>query len=75
MKEKVMKRSTWGKVFLLLVLLLAAQPTQGGDPGYLCDDGPNETCIDKGCAAKVPVGHFKCTYSQAIGHCGCELLY
>ena len=71
-----MKRSTLGKVFLLLTLALAwtyhERPTLANG---LCKGTTEETCADNGCDEEEPVGHYACTWSHAIDECGCMLLH
>jgi hypothetical protein len=70
-----MKRSTWGKVFLLLVLILAWMAQWGSAAAENgCAGTSAETCADDGCAATPPAGHFGCQWSASVKHCLCNLL-
>jgi hypothetical protein len=72
-----MKRSTWSKLFLFLVLVLAwvvqGTSTTASEPSPGCKGDTEETCADNGCVAEYGP-HFGCRWSYAIEKCGCTLL-
>jgi hypothetical protein len=75
-KEQSMTTKSWTKGFLLATLALAWLAYGGTARAEgLCTGQTEETCADNGCENVEPAGHYACTWSVPVEHCGCSLQY